>query len=197
MVVVYIDKSFGLSYASVIGSPSDAKSIMERSGLALLLLLIFLQMFFVLVLYFGQFISTDETLISPFLFCLKGQDGQWLCKGSHTTSGISGAETNINIPRETVILSLYAPLALIPFALLALFYAVYGKDEAALRLSAVCQLVSSLLLLGGLLLFVGLHWPNVSLAAMTLGFYVCVSVSAELAITGVWTWVAGGKGSCV
>lgn len=170
---------------------SETKAIMERSGLAVLLSLIFLQMLYFLVLSFGQFISTHETLISPFIFCLKGHYGQWLCKSSYTTSGIGRAETNINIVGETVILSLYAPLVLILFALLALFYAVYGKDKAALRISAVCQLVSSLLLIGGILLFVALHWPNVTLAAMTLGFYLCVSVSAELAITGVWTWASG------
>lgn len=162
---------------------------------ALLLLFILIQLLCALILSHGKFVSSNNAWISPFNICLRGQDGAMTCTmdyyDSMATAG--GAETNNHLLRMLIILSLYVPLVLVPFGLMAFLFAVLGKDGGVLRLSIACQALSSLLMLLGLCVFVGLHWPYVSLASMTAGYYNCVTVFAELILAARLTWMSGRR----
>lgn len=162
--------------------------------LLLILLLIFTQMVTSLVVFGGVFIHSSETLISPFHFCVVGQDGGLSCDQPHNHNSDVGAaaaaETNINILRPVVVLCLYAPLVLVAFALLAFLFAVYAEDRGTLWFSVVCQVTASTLTLVGITVFGGLYWSYMSLADMTLWYYICVGVHVELAATALLTCVS-------
>ena len=140
------------------------------------LLVILTEMIFALVVEAAVFINSNEVTISPFNFCSKGQNGKILsCQP---------------VPSTTVYLCLYVPVVLVPFALLSLLLSGYGEeDSSVLRLSMWCQAAASALSLLGLVWFVGLHWAYASQSAMTVYYYFCVLVTAELAVTTYLSYV--------
>ncbi|XP_046889588.1 uncharacterized protein LOC124476474 isoform X2 [Hypomesus transpacificus] len=115
------------------------------------LLLLLAQMLYVLVLLHGLFINSTKALISPFNVCHRGQDG--LFCNDHNYDVGDASKLNTNIARVTVILGLYSPLALVPFALLAFLFAVCCEEGGLLWVSLVCQTASSLLTLLGLCVY--------------------------------------------
>ncbi|CAL8358234.1 unnamed protein product [Lota lota] len=153
--------------------------------LSLTLLLIFTKMIASLIVFAAVFIDSHEVTISPFNFCSKVQDAKILsCQALPWTTVIGASETTMIISTIAVILCLYVPLVLVPFALLSSLLSAYGEgDIRVLQLSMGCQAASSALTLLGLVWFVGLHWAYASPSAMTLCYYSCVLATAELTIT--------------
>ncbi|CAB1319931.1 unnamed protein product [Coregonus sp. 'balchen'] len=158
----------------------------------LLLLFIFTQQLYALIVSHGQLVSSTEAIISPFNFCLQGPDVGVTCDDQHNNMAAT-AGVLVDILRVLVIMSLYIPLVLVPFALMAFLFAVCCDDRGLLWFSVSCQAASSLLMLVGLCVFVGLHLSYVSFAGMTAGYYVCVCVNAELATAAVLTWMTGRR----
>lgn len=159
--------------------------------ISVFLLLIFIQMSTSLVRFGGVFIHSNEALISPYHFCPTQQHGDLSCNGWYW-SFVTGAESEItiNILRLVVILSLYIPVVLVAFALLAMLFAAYAKDRAVLWFSMTCQAASSLLFLNGIICFLVLYQSYVSWEHMTIWFYLCVGVQVELVIITVVTFVS-------
>ncbi|XP_059191975.1 uncharacterized protein LOC131973874 [Centropristis striata] len=178
--------------ASVMAALSVKRSTALSVCISVFLLLIFIQMVTSLVLYAGVFILSNEVLISPFHFCLIHQHGELSC-GGWPWCIVSGAECEIkmNIPTTVGILSLYVPVVLVAFALLAMMLASYTKDRMARWFSMVCQAASSLLILTGIISFLVLYHSYVCWENMTIWFYICVGVQVELVIITVLTCVSG------
>lgn len=154
-------------------------------GISAFLLLIFIQMLTSLMHFAGVFIFYDEARISPFHFRLTRQQGELFY------SWWSGAESQIiNILTTAVILSLYIPVVLVAFALLAMLLAAYAKDRAAFWFSMACQAASSILILTGVIGFLVLYRLYVSWEHMTIWFYLCVGVQVELVIVTLLTRVS-------
>ena len=174
-------------------SAAVALSVSVR-WISVFLLLIFIQMLTSQMLFAGVFILSDETLISPFLFCVTREDGELSC-GERYRSPEDGAESElkINILTPLVVLCLYVPVVLVAFALLTALLASYAKDRAALRFSMACQAASSLLILTGLAAFLLLNESYARLEHMTLGFYTCVGVQVQLGFVAVLTHLAGTR----
>uniref|UniRef100_A0A8C7I5Q7 Uncharacterized protein n=1 Tax=Oncorhynchus kisutch TaxID=8019 RepID=A0A8C7I5Q7_ONCKI len=128
---------------------------------ALFLVFILTQQLYALIVLQGQLVSSSEANISPFNFCLQGQDVGVTCDDQHnhmaTTAGVL-----VDILRVLVIMSLYIPLVLVPFALMAFLFAVCCDDRGVLWFSVSCLAASSLLMLVGLCVFVGLHFNYVA-----------------------------------
>ncbi|KAG7523480.1 hypothetical protein JOB18_048020 [Solea senegalensis] len=152
-----------------------------------LLLLILTQVVSSLMLHAGVFILSSEVLVSPFRVCLAQEHG-----GEVNCYAGTGAETEVKttILSAVVILGLYVPVVLVAFALLAVVLSAYSKERAALGFSAVCQAASSLLILTGIIGFLLQHQVYVSWGNMTLWFYVCVCVQAELLLSAALTCVS-------
>ena len=152
-------------------------------SLSLALLIIWTQMIFALFVFAAVFIDSNEVTISPFNFCSKGQHGKILsCQALISTTLIGAFETMI-ISRIAVMLCLYVPVVLVPFALLSSLLSYGEEDSSVLRFSTLCQATASALSLLGLVWFVGLHWAYASQSAMTVYYYCCVLVTVELAVT--------------
>lgn len=149
--------------------------------ISLILLLILTQMLTSLMLFAGVFIFSDDALISSF---------HWWYQ-----IDVSGAESegNVDPPSIVLILTLYVPLVLVAFALLAMLLAAYAKDKAALWFSMASQAASSLLILTGIVGFLIFYWSYVSWERTTIGFYICVGVQVELAVTTVLSWLLGRR----
>lgn len=150
--------------------------------IAALLLHIFTQMSYSLLLRGGTFIVSTETVISPFLFCVTDE---------HDIScdlSVRGAD-GLDILAVVVILCLYIPLVLVAFALLSMVFAVYSKDRATLVCSFACQALSSFLFLTGVALFLLLNKSYIKWEDMTLGFYICVGVYVQLALVTAMTYL--------
>ncbi|KAL3061662.1 hypothetical protein OYC64_009754 [Pagothenia borchgrevinki] len=159
-------------------------------GMSVFLLLIFMQMLTSLVQYAGVFILSNETLISPFHFCLARPHGELSCNDCHWNAlsrGESGME--MCLLDMVVYLGLYIPVVLVAFALLAMLLAIYGKDITVLWFSMACQAASSLLILTGLIVFLVQFQSYVSWEHLTIWFYVCVAVQVQLVIITVLTYV--------
>lgn len=174
-------------------SAAVALSVSVR-WISVFLLLIYIQMLTSQVLFAGVFILSEETLISPFLFCVTRQHGELYC-GEWYRSPEYGAESElkINILTPLVTLCLYVPVVLVAFALLAMLLASYAKDGATLWFSMACQAASSLLILTGLIAFLLLNESYVRLEHLTLWFYICVGVQVQLGIVAVLTHEAGTR----
>lgn len=158
-----------------------------------LLVLIFIQMLTSLVIFGGEFISSNETLISPFRCCLRDQHGKLFCDRWHRFPVCgAGSETKTNIATEVVI-SLYVPLVLVAFALLSTLLAAYVKDKAVLWCSAACQAASSLFTLIGVVAFLLLNHPYVSWEHMTFWFYICLGTGVQLLMVAALTVHAGTR----
>ena len=152
-------------------------------SLSLALLIIWTQMIFALFVFAAVFIDSNEVTISPFNFCSKGQHGKILsCQTLISTVVIRAFETTMIISKPAVILCLYVPVVLVPFALLSSLLSD-SAGSSVLRLSMWCQAAASALSLLGLVWFVGLNWAYASPSAMTVYYYCCVLVTAELAVT--------------
>ena len=158
------------------------------------LLLIFIQMSTSLLCFGGVFIRSKEAVISPYQFCPAQQHGYLSCNG-WDRSVVTGAESKItiNILRQLVILSLYIPVVLVAFALLAMLFAAYARDRAAYWFSMACQAASSLLFMTGIIGFLVLNQSYVSWEHMTTWFYICVGVQVQLVVTTVLTFVSRKK----
>lgn len=152
-----------------------------RLGISVLLLLIFIQMLTSLVLFGGVFILSDETLISPFLFCVTLHRGERFCHRE------ADSELKTNALTTVVILGLYVPLVLVAFALLSMLFAAYAKDRGTLQCSLACQAASGLLILTGIAGFLLLNQFYASWEHMTPWFYVCVGAQLELVFTTALT----------
>ena len=87
---------------------------------------------------------------------------------------------------------LYVPVVLVPFALLSSLLSD-SAGSSVLRLSMWCQAAASALSLLGLVWFVGLNWAYASPSAMTVYYYCCVLVTAELAVTTYLSYVLWRK----
>jgi hypothetical protein len=149
-------------------------------------------MIFALFVFAAVFIDSNEVTISPFNFCSKGQHGKILsCQALISTTLIGAFETMI-ISRIAVMLCLYVPVVLVPFALLSSLLSD-SAGSSVLRLSMWCQAAASALSLLGLVWFVGLHWAYASQSAMTVYYYCCVLVTAELAVTTYLSYVLWRK----
>lgn len=160
-------------------------------GISVLLLFIFIQVVTSLVVFAGVFILSNNFLISPLHSCPTHEYSQLFC---HKLNLFSEAESQIEIITKTVIIiSLYSPVVLVAFALLAMLFVVYTKDRAVLWLSMACQAASSILILTGITVFLLLNQSYVSWGGLTICFYVCVAVPFELIITTVLTCVSGRR----
>uniref|UniRef100_A0A674CAW6 Uncharacterized protein n=1 Tax=Salmo trutta TaxID=8032 RepID=A0A674CAW6_SALTR len=126
-------------------------------SVALFLVFILTQQLYALIVLQGQLVSSTEAIISPFNFCLQGQDVGVICDDQHNNMAAT-AGVLVYILRVLVIMSLYTPLVLVPFALMAFLFAVCCDDRGVLWFSVSCQAASSLLMLVGLCVFVGLHF---------------------------------------
>lgn len=159
-----------------------------------ILLLVYLQMLTCLVYSAGVFVLSNELLISPFRFCQARQGGELFCS-EMSNDHLWGAESviNINIVTTLVKVCLYVPVVLVAFALLAMVFAAYAKDRSVASLSMVCQAASTLLTLAGMIVFLLFYRSYLSWKDMGYGFYICVSVQVELAITTVLTYVTGRR----
>lgn len=172
---------------------SARRPIGPWTWISVLLLLILIQMLTSLVLFGGVFILSNETLISPTLFCLIHQHGELSCDNRYRNPA-SGADSEIKINlRTVVILGLYVPLVLVAFALLSMLLAAYAKDRAALWFSMALQAASSLLILTGVVAFLLLNHLYVSWEHMTPWFYVCVGVQVQLVVVAALTLVLGKR----
>lgn len=172
---------------------SARRPIGPWTWISVLLLLILIQMLTSLVLFGGVFILSNETLISPTLFCLIHQHGELSCDNRYRNPA-SGADSEIKINlRTVVILGLYVPLVLMAFALLSMLLAAYAKDRAALWFSMALQAASSLLILTGVVAFLLLNHLYVSWEHMTPWFYVCVGVQVQLVVVAALTLVLGKR----
>lgn len=145
--------------------------------ISVLLLCIITQILTCLVIFGGEFIRSEEILISPFRFCPIGQSGELSCTDRYGAS-VGGA--GLQMVETLVILALYVPVVLVSFALLAMLLAAYTKDTAAVCVSMACQGASSILILTGIIAFLMLNWFYVSWDHMTLWFYVCVGLPVQL-----------------
>lgn len=148
----------------------------------MLLLLIFIQMLTSLVVFGGEFICSSEAAISPFYFC-GIQHGEKLCDAwQQTDSDLTGGTFT-----TVIILSLYAPLAFVAFALLSTLLAAYGGESSLLWISAALQVASSLLILTGVIAFAALNYSHLSWKHLTIWFYICCGVPLELAFVAALT----------
>lgn len=142
--------------------------------ISVFLLLIFIQTVWYLVLFPGPFRTESGGL---YYTSFRGTEFQII----------------IYIISTVVVLSLYVPVVLVAFALLAVLLTAYAKDRAALWFSLACQAASGLLILTGIIAFLVLNQPYVTWKDMTPWFYVCVGVQVELGITTVLTCVLGRR----
>lgn len=150
--------------------------------ISVLLLLILCQMLTSLVVFGGEFISSNEMAISPFHFCLI-QHGERFCDVWYQPdSDIKGG-----IFRTVMIFSLYLPLVFVAFALLSTLFAAYGRNSTLLWFSAALQAASSLLILTGVVAFVALNHLHLSWEHLTIWFYFCPGVHLELAFAAALT----------
>lgn len=149
--------------------------------ISVLVLHIFAQMSYCLLLRGGTFIVSTETVISPFLFCVTRQHDELSC--DPTVRGTDG----LDVLAVGLILCLYIPLVLVAFALLSMVFAVYSKDRATLVCSFVCQALSSFLFLSGVALFLLLNKSYIKWEDMTLEFYICVGVQVQLILVTAMT----------
>lgn len=154
----------------------------------LLLLLILVQMLTSLVVFGGEFICSREAAISPFHFCLI-QHGEKSCDVWKQP----GPDIKWDTFRTVIILSLYAPLVLVAFALLSTLLAAYSRSRALLWLSAALQTASSLLILTGVIAFVALNHSYLSWENLTIWFYICSGVHFELGFAAALTCVSADK----
>lgn len=150
--------------------------------ISVLLLHIFTQMAYSLLLRCGTFIKSTENVISPFRSCVTREDDGLSCDLS-----VRGAD-GMDILAVGVILCLYSPLVLVAFALLSMVFAVYTKDSATLLCSFACQALSSFLVLSGVALFLLLNKSYIKWEDMTLGFYICVGVHVQLVLVTAMTF---------
>lgn len=91
--------------------------------ISVLLLLILIQMLTSLVVFGGEFCSS-ETAISPFHFCLI-QHGEKFCDVSQQPDSDIMGDTF----RTVIIFSLYVPLVFVAFDLLSTLFAAYGRGR--------------------------------------------------------------------
>ncbi|TKS73358.1 hypothetical protein D9C73_007436 [Collichthys lucidus] len=90
---------------------------------------------------------------------------------------VTGVTSMINI---SIQISFLLPIALVPFALLAMLFAFYGKDRSVFLLSLVCQTTSSALILNCITVFLLRNWIYGSWEHMTFIFYIFVGVEIQL-----------------
>lgn len=166
-------------------------------GIILFLGLIYIQMLLSLVCFGGQFISSNEILISPFRFCLSDPGGELLCDRWQrlpvSAEAQAQSETKTNITKTMIILCLYIPLVLVAFALLSMLLAVYGKDRPTLMCSAACQAPSSLLTQIGIVTFLLFNQQYVSWEHMTVWFYISLGTGVQLLVLALLTCHAGRR----
>lgn len=170
---------------------SDRNSTGPRYWISAALLLIFIQMLISLVVFGGEFICSSEIAISPFHFCLI-QHGEKFCDVWQEPK----SDITVDVFTTAIIFSLYAPLAFVAFALLSTLFAAYGRDDLLLCLSGALQAASSLLILTGILAFLVLNQSYLSWKHMTIWFYSCCGVHAELIAMTLLTYVSKKKLNC-
>ncbi|KAJ0069710.1 hypothetical protein NL108_012324 [Boleophthalmus pectinirostris] len=157
----------------------------QRGSIAISLFLIFIQISTSLLIFAGEFIHTDTLLISPFDTAIV-HSNETAFKIWYDTRNHEYWMQN-NFLATVVLLSLYIPIVLVAFSLLAVVLAAYADDQAVMWLSMLGQGLSSLLLLVGILGFLHLHWTNVSWNGLTCWFFACVGAQVELALTATVT----------
>lgn len=85
------------------------------------------------------------------------------------------------------------PIVLVPFALLAMLFAFYGKDRSVFLFSLVCQATSSALILNCITVFLLRNWIYGSWEHMTFSFYIFVGVGIQLVIVTALTHMSWGR----
>lgn len=167
---------------------SDRNSTGLCHWISALLLLIFFQMLISLLVFGGEFICSSEIAISPFHFCLI-QHGEKFCDVWQGPN----SDIKVDIVTAVIIVSLYAPLLFVAFALLSTLFAAYGRDGLLLCLSGALQAASSLLILTGVIAFLVLNQSYLSWKHMTIWFYSCCGVHSELIVVTLLTFVSTKK----
>lgn len=166
----------------VMNALSDRNSTGLCYWIPALLLLIFIQMLTSLVVFGGEFICSSETTISPFHFCLI-QHGKKFC------DVWPDSYTKVDVLAPLIIVSLYAPLVFVAFALLSSLFAAYSSDGTVLCLGVALQAASSLLILTGVIAFMVLNQSYLSWKDITIWFYSCYGVHLELVVVTVLSHV--------
>lgn len=161
----------------VMNALSDRNSTGLCYWIPALLFLIFIQMLTSLVVFGGEFICSSETAISPFHFCLIQHDKKFCDVWQRPDS-----DTKVDVLTPLIIVSLYAPVVFVAFALLSSLFAAYSRDDTVLCLSVALQAASSLLILTGLIAFMVLNQSYLSWKDMTIWFYICSGVHLELVV---------------
>ncbi|KAJ0029226.1 hypothetical protein NQD34_004223, partial [Periophthalmus magnuspinnatus] len=157
----------------------------QHGSIAVFLFLVFIQISTSLLIFSGEFIHTDKLVISPFHTCI--------VQGNETAFGIwwdtkkHECWTQNTFFATVVMLSLYIPIVLVAFSLLAAVLAAYADDKALMWLSALGKGLSSLFLLIGILGFLFLHQTDVDWNGLTFWFYACLGAQVELALAAALT----------
>lgn len=162
-------------------------STWQRVWATIFLLLILIQLSASLLLFAGEFIHSNKALISPFRGCLVYSDDETASGTWSDAKNNNECQLENNFLPSVVIFCLYVPIVLVAFGLLAAAFAACADDRAVMRLSALCQGLSSILLLVGIVGFVLLYRAYVSWSGLTCWFYACIGAQVELAVTAALT----------
>ncbi|KAI1882240.1 hypothetical protein AGOR_G00248650 [Albula goreensis] len=130
------------------------------------------QLLFALFAERGEFVRSENILISPFHFCMRSQGGEMACHSSPNSL--------LRLALGLMAACVYAPVALLMFTIMAYLFALCYDDKKVLWWSVAGQYLSSGLMVFGLTAFIVNYWNHIQLTDLTLAFHFTTLSCAEI-----------------